>query len=89
MSDRKNRVEPLNEPGPRRMLNSLWIVFVNNLIVKMDLLGITQNAGRMNNRNKVDLIQFIDNKIDEGSNEENRFEAIIFNLCYCFLGSLI
>jgi len=75
-----NRDLPFIEFSPKRFLNSKCNFFIKKFTKIIILLGGAQNIGVKINIIIIDLIQFIDKKIDDvGSNTEKRL-VIIFNL---------
>jgi hypothetical protein len=51
---------PMNDVGPKRVLNSPCSLFITIFIEIENFLGITQNDGIRMIINKIDLIQFIE-----------------------------
>ena len=76
------REDPLNEVGPRRVLNSEWSLLIILFTRIDDLLLTTQNEGIIITSIIIALNQLSGNPRveDEGSKTENRFVIIIFIL---------
>jgi len=71
---------PLEEKGPKRVLNSLWSFSNPMLSIITILVGVAQNKGVKMVIKMTALIQFNGIKIvEEGSNTENKLVIIIFN----------
>lgn len=73
-------VLPLNEEGPKRVLNSSCNLFITEHKTIKNLFGINQYVGIKIKENKIELAQLSGKFIeDEGSNTENKLVIIIFN----------
>lgn len=77
---RKLNVEPLNEVGPNKFLNSRCRVDRIEEKIRLIRLGTSQNNGIITEKTMIELSQLEDPLIeDAGSKTENRF-VIIFKL---------